>query len=155
MLAETLHTQSTRGTAGQVPIWFWLAAGFGLLWNAYGVFQFAHALLATRESLVAMGMSEMQADTLSTYPMWMTLAFATGTLGGLAGSALLLLRRRLALPVFAVSLAGYVALYIGDITEGVFAALGPAQVVILSLVVAIACLLLWVSARASKAGMIS
>jgi hypothetical protein len=44
----------------------------------------------------------------------------------------------------AASLIGYLVLYAGDITEGVFAALGWPQVAILSAVVAIAaCLLVW------------
>ncbi len=63
----------------------------------------------------------------------MQLAFLAGW-----PAVLLLLKKRQSVLVFAVSLAGYVILYIGDITEGVFAAIGTSQVVILSLVVAIA-----------------
>jgi hypothetical protein len=132
---------SARG----VPIWFWTVAALGVLWNAYGVLQFFESVTATEESLMSMGMDEVQAQTISTYPIWMTAAFAAGTFGGLIGSVLLLLRRRAAVPLFVVSLAGYVVLYIGDITEGVFAALGASQVAILSLVVIIASGLLWTS----------
>lgn len=85
----------------------------------------------------------------------MTAAFAVGVFGGLAGSALLLLRRKLALPLFAASLAAYVALYVGDVTEGVFAAIGPSQIVVLTLVVVIAAGLLWAARRATARGLVA
>ena len=86
---------------------------------------------------------------MTSYPAWMTAAFAVGVLGGLLGSGLLLLRRPAAQPVLAVSLAAYLALWIGDAVHGVFAALGAPQVVILTLVVAIAAGL-WFAARIAQ-----
>lgn len=145
MTAQAEATRPTPTSARGLPIWFWTVAALGVLWNAYGVLQFFESVTATEESLMSMGMDEVQAQTISTYPIWMTAAFAAGTFGGLIGSVLLLLRRRAAVPLFVVSLAGYVVLYIGDITEGVFVALGASQVAILSLVVIIASGLLWTS----------
>ena len=75
----------------------------------------------------------------------MTSAFAIGVFGGALGSVLLLLRNKAAAPVFAISLAGYVVLYIGDITQGVFAVFGARQVIILTTVVLIASALLWLA----------
>ena len=115
-----------------------LIGGLGLLWNAYGVVQFAGAVTATEESLIATGLTGEQAAVMAHLPLWMTLAFAIGVFGGLAGSALLMLRRALALPVLVASLAAYVVLYIGDIAKGVFAVMGAPQVIILTVVVAIA-----------------
>jgi len=112
--------------------------------------QFVQSLRATTDSLVAGGLTPQQAAVMTSYPAWMTAAFAVGVFGGLLGCVLLLLRRKLAVPVFALSLVGYIALYIGDITEGVFAAMGTPQVVVLSVVVAIAAALLWL-ARAFSA----
>ncbi|MFN7496667.1 MAG: hypothetical protein ACK5XZ_12185 [Hyphomonadaceae bacterium] len=48
------------------------------------------------------------------------------------------------------SLVAYVVLYIGDIVHGVFAALGPPQVIVLTVVVAIAAALLWVARFSDK-----
>ena len=75
--------------------------------------------------------------------------------GGLLGSVLLMLRNRVATPVFAASLAGYVVLYIGDITEGIFAVMGPPQVVVLTAVVLIAAALLWSSRRFERSGVLA
>jgi hypothetical protein len=119
-------------------------AAAGAAWNLFGVFQFLQSLNSTQQSLVKMGMTAEQAAVYAGYPEWMTIAFAVGVGAGLAGSVLILARRASAVPVLAASLAGYVLLYIGDITEGVFAALGPPQVAILTTVVAVAVgLLMW------------
>lgn len=135
-----------------LPNWFWVVAILGLAWNVFGVVQFLGSLKATRDSLVASGMTETQAQVMLTYPVWMTIAFAVGTFGGTIGTILLLLRKKLATPVFLVSLIAYIVLYIGDITEGVFAALGTPQITVLTVVVAIAIGLLLLSRRFERAG---
>lgn len=127
----------------KLPTWFWIAAGLGLLWNLFGVAQFLQSINATSDSLISSGLTPGQAQAMTSYPVWMTIAFAIGTFGGLAGSALLLLRKKVAIQIFAVSLAGYIVLYIGDITEGVFKAMGTPQIIILTSVVAIAAALLY------------
>jgi hypothetical protein len=104
---------------------------------------------------MTMGLEQTKAMTMTSYPLWMTAAFVIGVFGGLGGSMLLLLRRRAAVPVLAVSLLAYVALYIGDITEGVFAAMGASQVAILTFVVLIAATLLWAARRASDRGLLA
>lgn len=132
------------------PIWFWAASSAGLLWNAYGLWQFAKSLKATPDSLMANGMTAEQAAVMTSYPAWMTAAFGLGVLAGLTGSALLIMRRAQALPVLVASLAGYIVLYLGDITQGVFAVMGAPQVIVLSLVVAIAVALLVLARFAKK-----
>lgn len=114
------------------------AASGGLAWNIFGLVQFASSVTATQARLVAGGMTPEQALVMTSYPAWMTVAFGVGVIGGLAGSVLLLLRRAGAKPVLLASLVAYVALWTGDAVHGVFAALGAPQVLILSLVVAIA-----------------
>ena len=87
-----------------------------------------------------------QAAVMLGYPVWMTVVFAVGVFGGAIGCLLMLARSAVAVPVFALSLFGYIALYIGDIIHGVFAAMGTPQVVVLTVVVAIAAGL-WAVAR--------
>ena len=141
--------------AAKTPVWFWVAAGLGLAWNVFGAVQFIGSLNATSESLHAQGMTAEQAAVMLGYPAWMTIAFAIGVFGGIIGCVLLLLRNKLAFPVFLASLLGYIVLYIGDITEGVFAALGTPQVVVLSIVVIIAAALLWLARFAAGRGVLA
>lgn len=129
---------SSTPTSARAPYWFTAAALAGVAWNIFGDIQFAGSVTATEASLIASGLTADQADVMTGYPAWMTAAFAVGVFGGLAGSILLLLRRSVAAPVLLVSLLAYVALWIGDALHGVFAAMGAPQIVILTLVVAIA-----------------
>jgi hypothetical protein len=141
-------TNTGRVPTAKTPFWFWAAGAFGLVWNVYGVYQFTGSFSQTPESLMAAGMTAEAAEVYFGLPVWMTLVFAIGVFGGLAGSVLLLLRRAIALPVFAVSLAGYVALFAGDVGYGVFKN-NTTQLTILVFVVAVAAALFAV-ARVSR-----
>ncbi|WP_439528413.1 hypothetical protein [Pannonibacter sp.] len=136
---------SSTSTPPRAPYRFTVAALGGIAWNIFGAIQFAGSVNATEASLIASGLTADQAAVMTGYPAWMTAAFAVGVFGGLAGSILLLLRRSAAAQVLLVSLLAYVALWIGDAVHGVFAAMGAPQVVILTLVVAIAAGLLVLS----------
>lgn len=133
------------GTQRKLPPWFWAAAGLGVAWNIFGLVQFKGAVTATSESLAAKGMTPEQIDVYMSIPFWMNFAFGVGVIGGLIGSVLMVIKNKAAQPVLLASLVAYVALYIGDIVHGVFAALGPPQVIVLTVVVAIAAALLWVA----------
>jgi hypothetical protein len=138
-----------RSSTGRVPVWLVAIALGGIAWNAFGAVQFAGSVAATTESLLASGLTDEQAAIMVAYPVWMTVAFGIGVAGGLVGSVLLLWRHRLSRPVFGVSMAAYAALWLGDAAYGVFAALGMAQMVILTAVVAIAAALFLVSGRSA------
>lgn len=133
MSATSLSPSSSRA-----PYWLVAASLAGIAWNIFGAVQFAGSITSTEASLVASGLTANQAAVMTGYPVWMTLAFAIGVFGGLVGSVLLLLRRPQARHVLAGSLIAYIALWIGDLAHGVFAAMGTPQVVILTTVVAIA-----------------
>jgi hypothetical protein len=133
MTGYTLTRSSVRA-----PLWLTATAVGGIAWNTFGIVQFAGSLAADEGALIASGMTPAQATVMMGYPAWMTAAFAVGVFGGLGGSFLLMLRRTASMPVLLVSFLAYVALWVGDAVHGVFAALGAPQVIILSLVVAIA-----------------
>lgn len=127
-----------------------IVSGLGLAWSLFGVVQFLRQFSATPDMLMHQGMTPAQAELYASLPAWMTIAFAVGVFGGAAGSLLLLLGRRAAIMVLGLSLAGYGILFVGDLVEGVFAIFGVAQVVILSLVLAIAIGLLGASVLAER-----
>ncbi len=137
------------------PLWQTATVAAGLAWNIFGLYQFALSLTATTASLMAKGMTEAKATAMTTYPVWMTLAFALGVGLGTIGSVLLLMRRKLALPVLTVSLVAYIALWAGDAINGVFAALGAPQVIVLTFVVVIAAGLLALARFADQRGQLA
>jgi hypothetical protein len=124
----------------------------GVAWNCFGIYQFVSSTTASSEHLVAMGMTPEQAALYTGLPFWVTLAFGVGVLGGFVGSILLGLHRKVAIPVLIASLAGYLVLYLGDITEGIFTAFGTQQIAILTSVVLIAAVLLVFALHTAKRG---
>lgn len=151
-----MNTLTNSGTtfAVKAPIWFWAAAAFGLIWNVYGVYQFMGTFSQTTESLMAAGMTADQAAIYLALPAWITVVFAIGVFGGLAGSVLLMLRKAVAVPVLAVSLAGYIALFSGDYAYGIFENI-PTQLAILVFVVVVAAALLALAWFTRKRGIIA
>jgi hypothetical protein len=142
----------TQSISTKPALWFWAVALLGLAWNIFGIVQFLGQFGATEAALMGKGMTPEQAAVYAAQPMWMTMAFAVGVFGGVLGSVLLLMRKRLAIGVFVASLVGYIILYIGDIITGIFKVFGMPQVMILSTVVVIAAALLGMSSNAVKRG---
>lgn len=139
-------------TAASMPTLIRAAAALGAAWNIFGVIQFWGQVSATPAMLMAKGMTAAQANLYASLPGWMTIVFAIGVFAGLVGTVLLLIGQRVATTLLGMSLVGYIALYIGDITQGVFAAFGTGQVVVLSIVVAIAVALLLLALHADRRG---
>lgn len=145
MTALTLDVRGSRA-----PALLWTMAGLGVLWNLYGIYQFIGTLTPAGRSAMAAGMTAAQAQIYFSLPAWMTAAFAVGVCSGLLGSLALAARRTAALPIFAVSLAGYIGLFVGDMYFGVFDAM-PGQLAILALVVLVA-VALFATAWVARAG---
>lgn len=125
------------------------SAAFGVLWNAYGVYQFLGTLMKSPANLMSDGMTAEQAAAYLALPLWMTAAFAVGVFGGLLGSVLLFIRRRVAVPILVTSAIGYVILFSGNLAYGIFDAL-PTQFAIIVFVVAVAFALLAIAAYAEQ-----
>ena len=135
------------------PSWLLGASVAGVLWNLYGIYQFAGTLTPAGQAAMTAGMTGEQARVYLSLPGWITLVFALGVFGGLAGSLGLALRRRWARAVLAASFGGYVLLFLGDAGYGVFTAL-PSQLGILALVVLIAAGLGFASWQADQRGLL-
>lgn len=91
----------------KAPIWFWAVAVLALAWNAVGVAAYIGQTTMTPEALAALTPAERA--LMAATPAWATAAFAIAVFGGAAGSLLLLLRSRVALPVLVLSLIGVIA----------------------------------------------
>lgn len=123
------------------PMWVLIVAAFGIAWNSFGIVQLVDFVTRTRTSLMMDGMPPAAAELYYGLPTWMQLVFAVGSVGGLVGSLALMMRPRLAAPLLAASLVGYLALWTGDLVYGLFQAF-PGQMAILTTVVVIAVALL-------------
>jgi hypothetical protein len=107
-MTTTTNTSSNAGSArGATPWHLWAVGLIAVLWNGYGAFDYTMSNLQGDAWLRAAGMTEAQISYFNAMPAWMTAVWAVGVWGGLLGAILLLARRRLALPVFLISLAAF------------------------------------------------
>ncbi len=141
-------------TQSRTPAWFFIAAGLGLAWSVFGIYQYLNTVGGSLADFEAAGMSAEQAAIMAAVPAWMDAAFAFGVFGGTLGCIGLLMRAGWARIALLVSLAGYVALWLGDLFKGVFATLGAAQVIVLTVVVAVAAALVWLDSAGRTRGII-
>lgn len=83
-----------------VPAWFWLAAGLGLLWNLIGVAFY----------LGSVGMLSAMAPPPGTpdMPIWATAGYAIGVWGSVLGMVGLLMRKSWARPVLWIALVALI-----------------------------------------------
>lgn len=93
-------------SASSTPKHLWVVGILSTLWNAGGAFDY----LATKlklESYIS-NFSPAQLDYLQGLPAWFSVFWALGVWGALLGSVALLLRKRWAVGLFAVSLLGLI-----------------------------------------------
>lgn len=116
---------------------FWIIGAVALIWNGLGSLNFLMQLGADNLDMYR----PVERAIIDGRPLWATGGFALSVVAGALGGLLLLLRRSLALPAFALSLAGALLTTVHSAT--VDAAFSTAEtVVILILPNVVAALLL-------------
>ena len=146
-------TTTTAPAGAKTPWHLWAVGLFGLLWNAYGAYDYAMSKLQGAAYYQALGMSDSQIAQMNAMPVWMTAVWAVGVWGAVLGSVLLLLRSKLAVPVFAASLLGFVTslVYAYGIAPNPEA--NTQQIMIMQGVILAGCLFfLWYASAQAKAG---
>ena len=91
--------------AANVPWHLWLIGGLSLLFNAMGVISYT---MTKFDMLAEAGMTADQIAFMNAYPVWASAFWALGVWGAFAGSVLLLLRSRFAVPAMVVATIGLV-----------------------------------------------
>ena len=133
---------------------FWVIATVALLWNLLGLMVYIMQVSASPE-MIAIAYSAEQAALINSTPAWATAMTAIATTAGVLASVLLLLRRRLSVALFGVSLAALVVqdIYIFGMTPS--AEVFGGQVIGIQAVVFVAALLLlWYARRSATKGIL-
>jgi len=98
------------------PWHLWVVGLVSLLWNSFGCFDFT--MTATRNKGYLSSYPAEMLDYWFAMPMWIWALWAVGVFGGFAGSAMLLLRRKLAFPLFSASfLAAAISMLVGTLDK--------------------------------------
>ncbi len=104
----------------KTPWHLWLVGVIALLFNAIGAFDYVMSMTQGASYMASAGMTPAQIAHYQELPTWMTAVWTIGVCGAMLGSVLILLRNKLAFPVFAVSLAAFLVslLYTYVLTDG-------------------------------------
>ena len=97
-------TENKTSPGHAVPWYLWIVVGLAILWNGFGSVLWGGTSFMPDTFLD--GVPSVQRDYVSGLPSWSTFTWGLGVLSGVAGSVLLLMRNRLAVPAFALSLFG-------------------------------------------------
>lgn len=91
----------------KTPWHVWLVGVIALLFNSIGAIDFTLSMARGADYMASVGMTPVQIAHYQEMPSWMTVVWAVGVFGAFLASIFLLLRRKLALPVFLMSLAAF------------------------------------------------
>lgn len=143
----------------RTPVHLWVVGALALLWNGFGCYDYFMTQTQGAEYIEAM-MHTTEGEAIMAYidsfPVWASGAWALGVWGGLAGSILLLMRHRLAVPIFALS-------FVGALIGLGYQLANPADVAELRetvnavmpyVIIAVAAFLLWYSWSMEKKGVL-
>jgi len=134
--------------AATAPRHLWIVGIITLLWNMMGAFDYLMTQTAN-ESYMAK-FESAQLEYFSNLPTWIVVFWALAVWGAVLGGVLLLLRKRLAVPVFMVSLVSMVttAIYNFGFSSGLDV-MGPSGLGF-TVVIFFVALGLWFYARAMQ-----
>ena len=94
-----------QATARQKPpLSFWVVSILGLIWNAFGGFDYWMTRTRNLDYLAQAGDPQVVLAWVDSFPLWAQICWGLGVWGSIAGSVLLLLRSRHAVSAFLVSL---------------------------------------------------
>jgi hypothetical protein len=134
---------------------FWIIGVVALLWYLIGLFIYYSTVSATPEQL-AQSLTPEQVAIVTGMPAWVTAANAIAVVAGVIASILLLMRNKLAVPLYIVSL---VAAIVQDVfvfgMSGSVEAFGMQPVIIQGLVLIIGIFLVWYSRARRAAGVLA
>ena len=89
-----------------VPIWFWVISAIGLFWFLMDFMAFYMRVFTAEQTLEKM--PEAQQTLYQAMPSWVNVVFALEVFGGLLGCVMLLLRKKWATALLALSIIGVV-----------------------------------------------
>jgi len=131
---------------------FWVLGGLFLLWNLFGCAAYLMDVMMSDEAY-ADAYGAAMAAVRDKYPMWSYAAYAIAVWGGLIGAVLLLLRKKLSVTLFIISLvAAVISFYWGLTNTEARAAAGDTAWIMPVLVFGIGVLEIWWSRKKAADG---
>lgn len=133
---------------------FWIVSVLLLLWNLSGAMAYISQVTMTPEDLQAL--PENQRTLFETIPAWVTSAFAITVWGGVLGSILLLLRKKIATTTLIVSFAAIIVQFSYTfLIANTLELMGPSSLILPCAIIAIGAFGVWYSRNADSKGLLT
>jgi hypothetical protein len=148
-----MNAHASPPTVPKTPLHLWIVAVLALLWNAVGAFDYVATQLRLEGHMSQF--SQEQLDYFYAFPAWAVAAWATAVWFAVFGSLALLLRRRLAYPLFTISLAAMIISTVHSFALSNGAEMmGSGGVVFSGVITVISILLVWYSKSMATRGVL-
>jgi hypothetical protein len=148
-----MNANASPPSAPKTPLHLWIVAVLALLWNAVGAFDYVATQLRLEGHMSQF--SQEQLDYFYAFPAWAVAAWATAVWFAVFGSLALLLRRRLAYPLFTISLAAMIISTVHSFALSNGAEMmGSGGVVFSGVITVISILLVWYSKSMATRGVL-
>lgn len=153
-MTEKIVTSNATAAAPAAPWHLWVVGAVSLLWNSFGAFDYL--MTQTRNEAYMGQFTEQQLEYFYAFPAWMDFFWALGVWGAVAGSALLLLRKRWAIHAFLVSLVGLIgsSVYSFIVNPAPASLTGTGYLIFSMVIVAVILLLIWYSIAMTRKGVL-
>lgn len=141
-------SEHTTAAVRSTPLHLRVIGALAVLWNGFGAFDYL--MTETRNEAYMSQFTAEQLDYFYGFPAWVVAFWALAVWGGLLGAVLLLLGKRLAVPVLLVSFGSMVVTFIHNflLSEGM-EVMGTGGAAFSVVIFAVA-LGLWLYARAMR-----
>jgi hypothetical protein len=132
---------------------FWIISIAALIWNLMGVSAYLGQAYMTDAILKALPEAEQLYYT--NMPAWVTAAFAFAVFGGTVGCILLLLKKKLAIVLFILSLLGVLTQFVYNFFIQDYMEVSGSNSIMPIIVIGVAAFLIWYSKKSKEDGFIS
>ncbi|KJJ38115.1 hypothetical protein [Aequorivita vladivostokensis] len=131
---------------------FWIIAVFALLWNLIGVYLWLYEYFLITDEVRAT-LPQEQVEIMASAPIWSMYVYGLAVITGLLASVFLLMRKKLAVAVFLLSLIAVLILQLYWIfAMGTIEKLGPQSLFMPLIVIALAIFEYFYSMGAARNG---
>ncbi len=92
----------TESSTNKPPIWFWIVSGIALVWNGMGVNAYLQQAYNTKSYQAMYTAAQREID--ANLPSYITAAFAIAVFAGVLAAICLLLRKKMSVKLWVLSL---------------------------------------------------
>jgi hypothetical protein len=141
-------------TVSKAPWHLWAVGVLAVLWNGFGCFDYAMSQLQGADYMRSVGMTDAQIGHLLAAPAWMDAVWAIGVWGGAVGAILLLMKNKLAVPVFVASLAAYVLSLVYAYVIAPTPEAGAGMMIMQAVIFVFCVFFVWYASQAKRRGLL-